>query len=73
MSVPIADQSKYPIHPKTLIIWSILSILLLILYGDTLFKWGSDIWNDQNYSHGMLIPLVSLYLIKQRLVQLRKA
>ena len=73
MSVPIADQSKSPIHPKTLIIWSILSILLLILYVDTLFKWGSDIWNDQNYSHGMLIPLVSLYLIQQRLVQLRKA
>ena len=73
MSVPIADQSKYPIHPKTLIIWSILSIMLLILYGDTFLKWGSDIWNDQNYSHGMLIPLISLYLIQQRLVQLRKA
>ena len=73
MSVPVADQSKYPIHPKTLIIWSILTILLLILYGEALVKWGADIWNDPNYSHGLLIPFISLYLIKQRFTQLRKA
>ena len=40
---------------------------------DALVKWGPDIWNDPNYSHGMLIPLVSLYLIKQRFAQLREA
>ena len=72
MSVPIADQSKSPTHQKTLVIWSIISVLLLILYGETLLKWGKDLWTDPNYSHGMLIPFVSLYFIKQRFAQLRK-
>jgi exosortase len=71
MSVPISDQSKYPKHTKTLVIWSVISILLLILYVDVIQKWASDIWTDPNYSHGMLIPFVSLYLIKQRFTQLR--
>jgi exosortase len=73
MSVPIADQSKYPIHPKTLVVWSIISILLLVLYVDVIQKWALDIWTDPNYSHGMLIPFISLYLLKQRFSQLREA
>ena len=55
-----------------LFIWSIISILLLVLYREALIKWGSDIWTDPNYSHGMLIPLESLYLIKQRFTRLRE-
>ena len=53
--------------------WLLISILLAIIYGTALVKWSSDIWNDPNYSHGMLIPLISLYLIKQRFMQLREA
>ena len=52
--------------------WVVISILLAILYGHTLVKWGSDIWNDPNYSHGLLIPLVALYLMKQRFGLLRE-
>ena len=52
--------------------WVIITVLLVVLYGSTIVKWGTDLWTDPNYSHGLLIPLVSLYLIKQRLGQLRK-
>jgi exosortase len=73
MSVPIADNPKHPIHRKPLVIWSIISILVLILYAGVIKKWGYDIWSDPNYSHGMLIPFVALYLIWQRFSQLREA
>ena len=52
--------------------WLIVFILLVVLYGSALVKWGSDIWTDPNYSHGLLIPLVSLYILKQRFGQIRQ-
>ena len=73
MSESISEQSKYPIHPNTLFTWVIIGILLFFLYGDALAKWGRDVLTDSNYSHGMLIPLVSFYLIKQRFALLRQA
>ena len=51
--------------------WLILVALLGLLYRDVLPKWGIDLWNDDNYSHGMLIPFVSLYFIRSRLDELR--
>jgi len=53
--------------------WLILSILLIVLYRDVLLKWGMDLWNDDNYSHGLLIPFISLYFIKNRFVSLKQA
>lgn len=53
--------------------WLILCILLIVLYRDVLLKWGLDLWNDDNYSHGMLIPFISLYFIKNRFVSLKQA
>jgi exosortase len=41
--------------------WLVMSILLVVLYGNVLVKWAIDIWNDSNYSHGLLIPFISLY------------
>lgn len=53
--------------------WVILFALLAVLYRDVLVNWGIDLWNDDNYSHGMLIPFVSLYFIRSRLDKLRQA
>lgn len=53
--------------------WLILTVLLLVLYRDVLLKWGLDLWNDDNYSHGLLIPFISLYFIKIRMTSLRQA
>ena len=53
--------------------WLILFGLLAALYHTVLLKWGIDLWNDDNYSHGMLIPFVSLYFIHSRLHDLNQA
>ena len=50
----------------------IVFTLLVVLYGSALMKWVLDIWTDPNYSHGLLIPLVSLYILKQRFGQIRQ-
>lgn len=50
--------SKYKI-----IAFSSLLILIISLYLPT-FEWLVNIWtNDEQYSHGFLVPLVTLYLI----------
>jgi exosortase len=72
MSVSSSEHSSNSANPRIIATWSVISILLLILYGEVLKKWAVDIWTDPNYSHGMLIPLVSLYIIKQRFSQLRE-
>jgi exosortase len=51
----------------------ILGILLVVLYRNVLLQWGMDLWKDDNYSHGLLIPFISLYFIKNRFVSLRLA
>lgn len=53
--------------------WVVLSGLLLTVYGSEIMKWGADLWNDDNYSHGLLIPFVSWYFIRERLDRLRSA
>ncbi len=53
--------------------WLILLALLATLYRDVLLNWGIDLWNDDNYSHGMLIPFISLYFIRSRLDELKQA
>jgi exosortase len=68
-----STTNRNGVKPASLVMWLILGSLLLILYADVIQKWASDIWNDPNYSHGMLIPFVSLYLIRQRFARLREA
>lgn len=52
--------------------WGIIASLLVALYGSVLVKWGEVLWNDDNYSHGMLIPFVSLYFLRSRISNLHK-
>jgi len=81
-SVPyFLNRKPYTVHrspmPQTSILkklqWLFLSILLLVLYRTVLLKWGVDLWHDDNYSHGLLIPFISLYFIKARWPVLQKA
>jgi exosortase len=72
MAALIPERSRSPIQAKSLVPWVIITILLVVLYADVIQKWALDIWNDQNYSHGMLIPFISLYLIWQRFDRIRE-
>ncbi len=50
-----------------------LSILLILsMYYDVLFKMAKDWWTDPNYSHGFLIPIISLYILWERRGLLKK-
>ncbi len=48
--------------------WLLLAALFVLLYRGVLPKWGMDLWEDPNYSHGLLIPFISIYLVRERLL-----
>lgn len=50
-----------------------LSLLLLALYIQVIIELVSDWWNDSNYSHGFLVPLVALFLIWRKRDAVKKA
>ena len=45
---------------------SILSISFLVLYHETIIKLVEDWSNDDNYSHGFFIPIITAYMIWSR-------
>jgi len=52
----------------------LLSLALVFLYSAVLLKLGRDWWNDENYSHGLLIPFVIGYIVwsqRERLASYR--
>ena len=58
-----------PNHLRT----AVISLLLLIIYSPTI-SWMMDRWNahDSYYSHGFLVPLVSLYVLWIKRAKLSK-
>jgi exosortase len=46
-------------------IWRVLAIssALIFAYATVLAKLGHDWWTDENYSHGLLIPFVIVYIL----------
>lgn len=50
----------------------LISLALAFLYATVLSKLGRDWWNDENYSHGLLIPFIIGYILwseRERLVR----
>ena len=39
---------------------------IVVLYSSVLPSWLSDLWNDDNYSHGLIVPFVSVWLAFER-------
>jgi len=62
-------NSRYTKHIATILIF----VLMAILYSGVLKKLALDWWNDPNYSHGFLIPFISIYWIWGRRKFLRAA
>jgi len=52
--------------------WLVLAAFLGLLYLDVLPAWLRDLRDDPNYSHGLLIPFVSLFFIRERWAALRQ-
>ena len=49
----------------------IITLALLFLYATVLTKLSYDWWNDDNYSHGLLVPLVIGYIVWLKFDDLR--
>jgi hypothetical protein len=62
-------NSRYTKHVATILTF----VFMAILYSDVLKKLALDWWNDPNYSHGFLIPFISVYWIWGRRKFLRAA
>jgi exosortase len=45
--------------------WRVLAVssVIIFAYATVLIKLGNDWWNDENYSHGLLIPFVIGYIL----------
>jgi exosortase len=50
-----------------------IAIALVFVYFTVLLKLGGDWWNDENYSHGLLIPFVIGYILWQERERFSKA
>ncbi len=57
---------------QSVLILTILSCLVIWLYWPVLRHLAWQWWDDQNYSHGFLIPLMSAYFVWDRRERLRK-
>jgi len=49
-----------------------IAVALVFVYFTVLMKLGSDWWNDENYSHGLLIPFIVGYIVWQERERLSK-
>jgi exosortase len=60
MSLPAVTRVPTPKH-----LWQLLAIsaTLIFAYATVLTKLGHDWWTDENYSHGLLIPFIIIFVI----------
>ena len=42
---------------------ALVALALAFLYADVLAKLGRDWWTDENYSHGLLVPVVMAFIV----------
>jgi len=59
-------------HKNLFVQLLILSLCVSFLCAPTIFSLIRSWWRDYNYSHGFLVPLISLYLIWRRRYELQK-
>ena len=71
--MPQADTTIVANHrwQARLLQWLILAGLLAGIYWKDLILWAAQLWDDPNYSHGLLIPFVSIYFVRERFEDLK--
>ena len=52
--------------------WMLFGVLFIAAFSPVLSTWLQDLWQDSNYSHGLLIPFVSGYFIYKRFDEIKK-
>jgi len=73
-SVSVMSQTRLLVGMSAWVFWGLLAVVLAVLgylYADSLRVLAQSWLEDDNYSHGPFIPLISLYLIWLRWTQLQ--
>ena len=65
MATAAASTSQFYERRMTLGSWAALLACVLLVYARTFFLLGKDWWTDDNYSHGLLLPVALGFLIHQ--------
>ena len=74
-SASVQSQTRLPTGMSAWAFWCVLAVVLAVLgylYADSLRVLAQSWLEDDNYSHGPFIPLISLYLIWLRWNQLHR-
>jgi hypothetical protein len=58
------------LEPWEIAVYLIAAAALIWIYADHVLSMANNWWNDPNYSHGFLVPLISAYLIVRQKEQL---
>ena len=73
-SSSVVSSARFPTGKNVWVIWGVLAVVMTVLgylYADSL-RFLVQAWlEDDNYSHGPFIPLISLYLVWLRWTQLQ--
>ncbi|MCB2227452.1 MAG: exosortase [Desulfarculaceae bacterium] len=69
------DEARHggPPRPLTILAWAVVLSLLAWIYAPHVAGMVANWWDDPNYSHGFLVPLISAYLLWRQRDQLAKA
>lgn len=70
----MSDSLPYPtVRPRDLILWAFpIFGLVLALYWDIASSLVMDWYNDPDYSHGFLVPFLSLFFVWERKDEIKK-
>ncbi|HKO62542.1 MAG TPA: exosortase [Pyrinomonadaceae bacterium] len=65
MSVTSSVSNQHTTATSRVDLWKIVALgcALTLAYATVLRKLGNDWWNDENYSHGLLIPFIVAYIL----------
>ncbi len=75
MSVATTNLGSSKTLPSPQNLWRILAITLVLVfaYATVFVKLGEDWWQDENYSHGLLIPFIIAYILWSQRGRLARA
>jgi exosortase len=59
--------------PTAVAAGGVLLVLIAVVYRSVWPEWASDLWNEPDYSHGLLVPFVSAWLVYRRRRELAAA
>ena len=62
---PLQQSRSHHWLPPTCFAAAVFAVLVA-LYGQVVSVWWEDLWNDPNYSHVYIVPIISGFVVWRR-------